>query len=124
MDSIWRWLKQFQTAVYVVLCMACAVIGTRLKWLTHDICDEEYDRRKYVSGIWLAVGAGLVIGLIGNGVHVNSSLLMGMSIIAGYAGGRRFLDWTLSLAKKKAESLDAEKIAKKVLEKVNKDDTG
>lgn len=124
MDAIWRALRQAQMAVYVVLCMACAVFGTRLKWMTHDTSSEEYDRQKYTAGIWLAVGAGLVIGLIGNGVHVNSSLLMGMSIIAGYAGGRRFLDWTLSLAKKKAESLDAEKIAKKVLKKVNKDDTG
>ncbi len=122
MDAIWRGLKQAQTAIYVVLCMACAVIGTRLKWLTHDTSSEEYDRRKYVAGIWLAVGAGLVIGLIGHGVHVNSSLLMGMSIIAGYAGGKRFLDWILSLTKKHVENLDAGDIAKKVLEKVTKDD--
>lgn len=122
MDAIWRALRQAQMAVYVVLCMACAVFGTRLKWMTHDTSSEEYDRRKYVAGIWLAVGAGLVIGLIGHGVHVNSSLLMGMSIIAGYAGGRRFLDWTLSLTKKHVENLDAGDIAKKVLEKVTKDD--
>lgn len=122
MDAIWRALRQAQMAVYVVLCMACAVFGTRLKWMTHDTSSEEYDRRKYVAGIWLAVGAGLVIGLIGHGVHVNSSLLMGMSIIAGYAGGRRFLDWILSLTKKHVENLDAGDIAKKVFDKVSKDD--
>ena len=122
MAAIWRALRQAQMAICVVLCMACAVFGTRLKWLTHDTSSEEYDRRKYVAGIWLAGGAGLVIGLIGHGVHVNSSLLMGISIIAGYAGGRRFLDWTLSLAKKKAEGLDPGDIAKKVFDKVTKDD--
>ncbi|WP_321822944.1 hypothetical protein [Pyramidobacter piscolens] len=122
MDAIWRALRQAQMAVYVVLCMACAVFGTRLKWMTHDTSSEEYDRRKYVAGIWLAVGAGLVIGLIGHGVHVNSSLLMGISIIAGYAGGRRFLDWILSLTKKHVENLDAGDIAKKVFDKVSKDD--
>ena len=122
MDAIWRALRQAQMAVYVVLCMVCAMFGTRLKWMTHDTSSEEYDRRKYVAGIWLAVGAGLVIGLIGHGVHVNSSLLMGMSIIAGYAGGKRFLDWILSLTKKHVENLDAGDIAKKVLEKVTKDD--
>lgn len=122
MESIWRALRQAQMAVYVVLCMACAVFGTRLKWMTHDTSSEEYDRRKYVAGIWLAVGAGLVIGLIGHGVHVNNSLLMGMSIIAGYAGGKKFLDWTLLLTKKHVESLDAGDIAKKVFDKVSKDD--
>ena len=122
MDAIWRALRQVQMAVYVVLCMACAVFGTRLKWMTHDTSSEEYGRRKYVVGIWLAVGAGLVIGLIGHGVHVNSSLLMGISIIAGYAGGRRFLDWILSLTKKHVENLDAGDIAKKVFDKVTKDD--
>ena len=122
MDAIWRALRQVQMAVYVVLCMACAVFGTRLKWMTHDTSSEEYDRRKYVAGIWLAVGAGLVIGLIGHGVHVNSSLLMGISIIAGYAGGRRFLDWILSRTKKHVENLDAGDIAKKVFDKVTKDD--
>ena len=122
MESIWRALRQAQMAVYVVLCMACAVFGTRLKWMTHDTSSEEYDRRKYVAGIWLAVGAGLVIGLIGHGVHDNNSLLMGMSIIAGYAGGKKFLDWTLLLTKKHVESLDAGDIAKKVFDKVSKDD--
>ena len=122
MESIWRALRQAQMAVYVVLCMACAVFGTRLKWMTHDTSSEEYDRRKYVAGIWLAVGAGLVIGLIGHGVHVNNSLLMGMSIIAEYAGGKKFLDWTLLLTKKHVESLDAGDIAKKVFDKVSKDD--
>lgn len=124
MESIWQRLKQMQEALYIALCVACAIIGTRLKWLTHDIGTERYDRQKYVSGIWLAVGAGLVIGLVGHGVHINFSLLMGMSIIAGYAGGKRFLDWTLSLAKKKAEGLDLGDIAKRVFDKVTEDDKG
>ena len=107
-----RWLSELELVFYAGMCMFFAVIGTRLKWRSRDMLDkgeqEPFDRRKYVSGLYLAAGAGLVTGLLGQGLHINSSFLMGASIVIGYAGGKSFLDLVLNVFQRYAADGDGE----------------
>lgn len=70
------------------------MLGTRMKYHAYNAPKlPPFDRRRFWSGLYLAAGAGLVTALLGQGVHINKAFLIGSSIVAGYAGGRRFFDW-------------------------------
>lgn len=88
------WAENIEIAVVSLFCVINGMLGTRMKWYSREDKEEcPYDRRSYLSGLYLAAGAGLVTGLLGQGLHINKSFLMGASIVAGYAGGKRFFEW-------------------------------
>lgn len=78
-----------------VLCALGGMFGTRLKY--HALKDAkkiaEFDRERFLSGLFLSSGAGVVTALLGEGLHINRAFLIGASIVAGYAGGRKFFEW-------------------------------
>lgn len=124
-----RWIAEVELAFYAGMCMFFSMLGTRLKWRSRDVREgekspEPFDRRKYISGLYLAAGAGLTTGLLGQGLHINSSFLMGASIVIGYAGGKPFLDWTLKLLKRyfDGDSPKLRETLEKVISEVKKDD--
>lgn len=82
-------------AVLSALCAAGGMLGTRMKWHARVLKGEapKFDKQTFFSGLYVAGGAGLVTALIGQGIHVNRGMLIGASIVAGYAGGPRFFDW-------------------------------
>lgn len=87
-----------ETAVVSVLCVLGGMLGTRMKYHAHSAPESPpFDRQRFWSGLYLAAGAGLVTALLGQGVHVNKAFLIGSSIVAGYAGGKRFFDWIQKL---------------------------
>ena len=53
----------------------------------------EFDRERFLSGLFLSSGAGVVTALLGEGLHINRAFLIGASIVAGYVGGRKFFEW-------------------------------
>ena len=104
------WVENIEIGIISLLCVLGGILGTRMKWHTKDSEERLYDRRRYLSGLYLAAGAGLVTGLLGQGLRVNKAFLMGSSIVAGYAGGKRFFEWiqkllSLLTAKRFAENL-------------------
>ena len=70
-----------------------AVIGLLMKHLANEQALTEFEMRR----LFLAAGAGLASGLIGQGLYVNKPFIVGSSIIVGYAGGKKFFDWALKL---------------------------
>lgn len=78
-----------------VLCALGGMFGTQLKY--HALKDAkkiaEFDRERFWSGLFLSSGAGVVTALLGEGLHINRAFLIGSSIVAGYAGGRKFFEW-------------------------------
>lgn len=93
MKRFLEWADEIELGVVSLLCMIGSMMGTRMKWYSKDHTGESYDRKRYLTGLYLAAGAGLVTGLLGQGLHVNKAFLMGSSIVAGYAGGKRFFEW-------------------------------
>lgn len=76
-------------------CVVGGMIGTRMKYHSRLLKGEKpaFDRQTFFSGLYVAGGAGLVTALLGQGMHVNRGVLIGTSIVVGYAGGPRFFDW-------------------------------
>lgn len=76
-------------------CVVGGMIGTRMKYHSRLLKGEKpvFDRQTFFSGLYVAGGAGLVTALLGQGIHVNRGVLIGTSIVVGYAGGPRFFDW-------------------------------
>ena len=90
-DECRDWIE---TTVVSILCVLGGMLGTRMKYHAYDAPKlPPFDRQRFWSGLYLAAGAGLVTALLGQGIHANKSFLIGSSIVAGYAGGRRFFDW-------------------------------
>ncbi len=86
------WKDEIETAVVAILCVFGGMIGSRMKYRAQE--DEtQFDRRRLLNGLYLAAGAGLTTAMLGQGLHVNRAFLIGSSIVAGYAGGRRFFEW-------------------------------
>ena len=76
-------------------CIVGGMMGTRMKYHAMILKGEKpaFDRQVFFSGLYVAGGAGLVTALFGQGMHVNRGVLIGTSIVVGYAGGPRFFDW-------------------------------
>ena len=86
------WKDEIETAVVAILCVFGGMIGSRMKYHAQE--DEtQFDRRRLLNGLCLAAGAGLTTAMLGQGMHINKPFLIGSSIVAGYAGGRRFFEW-------------------------------
>lgn len=77
------------------LCTLGGMLGTRMKYHSRVLKGERptFDKSSFFSGLYVAGGAGLVTALLGQGVHIDRGVLIGASIVAGYAGGPRFFDW-------------------------------
>lgn len=86
--------------VFAALCAIGAIVGTALKSRTND------NKPASLNGILIAAAAGIVVGLIGTALHISTSFLLGISIVVGYAGGKKFLDYIVRTAAKKGEDAD------------------
>ncbi len=89
-----KWGEEIEIAVVSALCVLGGMMGTRMKYHARKASKKQtFDHERFWSGLYLSAGAGLVTGLLGQGLHLNKAFLVGASIVAGYAGGRRFFDW-------------------------------
>lgn len=92
--------------IFSAVCTLGAVFGARLRDRSETDEGNKISRDKLITRLYLAGGAGLVTALIGNGLHINKSLIIGASIVIGYAGGRKFF----SLAQKMFDALARRKL--------------
>ena len=91
--NLTAWKDEIETAVVAVLCVFGGMLGTRMKYHANQDDTHPFDSRRFWSGLYLAAGAGLTTAMLGQGMHINKPFLIGSSIVAGYAGGRRFFEW-------------------------------
>ena len=75
--------------LFYLCCIGLGVLGNSMKFRS-TMGKVAYDRRDYITGLYLGGGAGLVTGFFGHGLKFSKSLVMGASVVIGYVGFPKF----------------------------------
>lgn len=85
-------------------CIVGAMLGSYLRIQAYKQDNDKITKKTEKSLFLFASAAGLCVGLIGGGIHLETSFLAGLCIVIGYAGGRHFFDLAASAAKEAGKS--------------------